>query len=306
MELQQPAATNKEKRHFDLDKVAPYIAVAPFYILFLIFGLFPVVFSAYLAVSKWDGLGQIQYLGMDNFSRLITDMDFWLSLKNTLIIWAIGTIPMLFMALVLAFCLNLKFIKHKEFLKSVLFLPNITSVVAISILFGLIFSNFNGLANGLLGVFGLKPIKWLTEPGWVRVVIASVNIWQYTGYNMIIYLTGIIRIPGDLYEAARMDGASNPQIFWNVTIPQLKPIILFTVMMSTIGGLQIFSEAQVLVPTGATPQGGAMTIVYYLYQTAFTQHQFGYGSAIAWGLVVVIMFFSLLNWFITTKRVKGA
>lgn len=122
---------------------------------------------------------------------------------------------------------------------------------------------------------------------------------------MIIYLTGIARIPKDYYEAAAVDGASQHQVFWHITIPQLKPIILFTIIMSTIGGLQVFSEAQVLVPSGATAQGGALTIVYYLYKTAFTNHQFGYGSAIAWGLVALIVLCSLINWLITNSRIKG-
>lgn len=302
-----PTAAPKQRRRarFSLEKATPYLAIAPFYLLFLVFGLFPILFSGYLALSKWDGIGQIQFTGWTNLQRLAQDTDFWLSLKNTVLIWALGTFPMLFLALVLAFMLSLKMFKHKEALKALLFLPNITSVVAITILFGLIFSNLDGLANGLLHLVGLKSINWLTSPNWVRVVIASVNIWQYTGYNMIIYLTGIARISKDYNEAAQMDGANNRQIFWKITVPQLKPIILFTVMMSTIGGLQVFSEAQVLVPSGATPQGGAMTIVYYLYNTAFTNHQFGYGSTIAWGLVALIVLFSALNWYITTKRIQG-
>lgn len=296
---------SKSKKKFSFDKVAPYVFVSPFYILFLIFGLFPVIFSGVLAFSKWDGLGDIQFVGLDNFTRLLRDADFYLSVKNTLIIWAVGTFPMLFLALILAFLVNLKFIKHKELLKSIFFLPNITSVVAVTILFGLIFSNLDGLANALLQFLGFELIKWVTSPFWVRIVIALINIWMYLGYNMIIYLTGITKIPNDYYEAAVIDGATNMQIFWNITIPQLKPIILFTVMMSTIGGLQVFSEAQVLVPQGATPEGGAMTIVYYLYNTAFTNNEYGYGSAVAWALVLIILVFSLINWYLTTYRIKG-
>lgn len=305
MEVNEAIQKKKNKKKFDFDRVSPYLYIAPFYILFLIFGLFPILFSGVLAFSKWDGIGALQFVGFENISRLLQDTEFILAVKNTLIIWILGTLPMLFTALVVAFLINLKFIKHKEFLKTVFFLPNITSVVAVTILFGLIFSNLDGLANGLLGVFGLEPIDWLKTPFWVRIVIASINIWQYLGYNMIIYLTGIIKIPKDYYEAAVIDGASNMQIFWNITIPQLKPIILFTVMMSTIGGLQVFSEAQVLVPQGATAEGGAMTIVYYLYNTAFGQNQYGYGSTIAWALVIIILLFSLLNWYLTTYRIKG-
>lgn len=289
----------------DIDKYAPYLFISPFYILFLIFGLFPIIFAGILAFHKWDGLGEMRFVGWGNFIRLLHDTDFYLSVKNTLIIWAVGTFPMLFLALVLAFMLNLKFVKHKEWLKAIFFLPNVTSVVAVTILFGLIFSNLDGLANSLLQFLGLSPIKWVTSTFWVRIVIALINIWMYLGYNTIIYLTGITKIPKDYYEAAIMDGATNFQIFRYITIPQLKPIILFTVMMSTIGGLQVFSEAQVLVPQGATPEGGAMTIVYYLYHTAFSNNDYGYGSALAWALVIIIMIFSLLNWYLTTYRIKG-
>lgn len=282
--------------------LTPYLFISPFYILFLIFGLFPAIFSGILALSKWDGLGAIEFVGLANFERLIHDSNFWISLYNTLIIWFIGTFPMLLMALVLAYVLNLEFIKHKDLWRTLYFIPYVTSVVVITILFGIIFSNFGGLANGILAFFGLEPVRWLDSPFWVRAIIASINIWQYTGYNMIIYLTGLSKIPNELYEAARMDGANNTQIFWNVTIPQLRPIIVFTVLMSTIGGLQIFTEAQVLVPAGATPEGGSMTVSYYLYNVAFTQSQFGYGSAIAWSLVIVIVLFSILNTYLTSKE----
>ena len=287
------------------EKMIPYLYISPFYILFMIFGLFPILFSLVLAFSKWDGLGDIQYVGLENFQRLMEDSNFWGSVYNTLIIWVLGTFPMLFMALVFAFLINLKFVKHKEFLKTVYFLPNITSVVAITILFGLVFSNLDGLANGLLQALGFEKVNWLGSPFWTRLIIASINMWQYMGYNMIIYLTGIIKIPEELYEAARIDGASNSQIFWKITIPQLRPIILFTVLMSTTGGLQVFSEAQVLVPTGATAEGGALTIVYYLYDLAFGQYQFGYGSAMAWFLALIIIVFSLINSYLTSeKKVK--
>lgn len=287
------------------EKMIPYLYISPFYILFMIFGLFPILFSLVLAFSKWDGLGDIQYVGLENFQRLMEDSNFWGSVYNTLIIWGLGTFPMLFMALVFAFLINLKFVKHKEFLKTVYFLPNITSVVAITILFGLVFSNLDGLANGLLQALGFEKVNWLGSPFWTRLIIASINMWQYMGYNMIIYLTGIIKIPEELYEAARIDGASNSQIFWKITIPQLRPIILFTVLMSTTGGLQVFSEAQVLVPTGATAEGGALTIVYYLYDLAFGQYQFGYGSAMAWFLALIIIVFSLINSYLTSeKKVK--
>lgn len=295
----------KTKKDRLSEKVTPYVFISPFYILFLIFGLFPIIFSGILAFSKWDGIGEMEYVGLENFQRLIQDGDFWGAVSNTLIIWVLSTVPMLLMALVLAFTLNLKFIKHKETLKALFFLPNVTSVVAISILFGLAFSSQTGLVNAVLEMLGIESINFMRDPFWVKIVIAFIGTWQYLGYNMIIYFTGLQKIPKDYYEAAIIDGATTFQIFRLITIPLLKPIILFTVLMSTIGGLQVFAEAQILVPTNPTAEGGALTIVYYLYQTAFGQNVYGYGAAIAWGLVIIILLISLLNWYLTTHRIKG-
>lgn len=297
--------SSKIKKQRIMEKITPYAFVSPFYILFLIFGLFPVVFSGILAFSKWDGIGEREFVGFENFQRLVQDAEFWGAVWNTLVIWVLSTVPMLLVALLLAFTLNLKFIKHKEWLKALYFVPNVTSVVAVTILFGLAFSSQTGLVNAVIEMFGGKSINWIRDPLWVKVVIAIIGTWQYLGYNMIIYFTGLQKIPKDYYEAAIIDGATTFQLFRLITIPLLKPIILFTVMMSTIGGLQVFAEAQILVPSNPTAEGGALTIVYYLYQTAFRQNAYGYGAAIAWGLVVLILLLSLLNWYLTTYRIKG-
>lgn len=281
-------------------RLVPYANIAPFYLLFLIFGLFPIAFSAVLAFSHWDGLGDITFIGWANFAKLLHDDTFWLALKNTLIIWGVGTFPMLAGALVLAYFISLKFIKHRRLLEVLFFLPNVTSIVAITLLFGLIFSNVNGLANNILSWFGIAPIAWLKTPLWLQLVIASVNMWQYLGYNMLLYLTGITKIPKSLFEVAALAGTSRWQTFRFVIIPQLRPIILFTLIMSTIGGLQVFTEAQVLAPN-ASAEGGALTVVYYLYTSAFQDHQYGYGAAIAWALVMIILFFSGLNWLVNHK-----
>lgn len=303
-QYKKPELTWKDKLRAMKEKAAPYIYISPFYILFLTFSLFPLIFSIVLALGKWDGIGDISYVGLANFERLVQDSNFWLSLYNTVVIWAVGTFPMLFLSLVFAFLINQNFVKFKDFLRTVFFLPNVTSVVAITILFGIIFANYGGLANGILSFFGFEQINWLQSPFWVRIIIASINIWMYMGYNMIIYLTGIINIPDELYEAASLDGASSWQQFRHVTIPQLKPIIFFTVIMSTIGGLQVFTEAQVLVPEGATPEGGSVTVMYYMYQNAFTNNQYGYGSAIAWAMAFVILILTGINSYLT-NRMEG-
>lgn len=277
-----------------------YLSISPFYLLFAIFGLFPVLFSLYLSFHRWDGIGQMKYVGWNQFLYLLTDMNFWQAVGNTLEIWLMATIPMLCIALVLAFLLNA--VSRYTFLYQVAyFLPHVTSLVAIAIIFGSLFGNQYGLLNNLLLAFGLPKVAWLNSSLGIKTAIASMIIWQYTGYNAIIYLAGLQSIPKVLYEAARIDGANHRQIFLHITTPLLRPVILFTVITSTIGGLQIFTEPQVLVSETGGPGAGGMTMVLYLYQQAFVKYRFGYGSTIGWGLFVLIVLFSILNWNIVQR-----
>lgn len=277
--------------------LAPYLMISPFYILFIVFGLFPILFSLYLAFHAWDGLGPMEYVGLRNFRNLLTDdPDFWKSVGNTFAIWFLSTVPQLFLALVVAFLLNAAFVRFKDFYRAVYFLPNITSIVAVAIIFGSFFGSQFGLINGVLQALGLPRIEWINDPFWVKVAVSLMVIWRWTGYNAIIYLAGLQGIPHDLYEAATIDGASRKQQFFSITLPLLKPIILFTVILSTIGGMQLFTEPLILVGnTGGATKGG-LTLVLYLYNQAFGNQLFGYASAIAWMLFIIIGAFSFLNW----------
>ncbi|MBW7457220.1 carbohydrate ABC transporter permease [Paenibacillus sepulcri] len=271
--------------------------ISPFFILFLIFGLFPILFSLYLSFHAWDGLGTMEYVGFRNFKNLLSDdPDFWKSVGNTFVIWFLSTLPQLFLALVSAFLLNAAFMRFKDFFRAVFFLPNITSIVAVAIIFGSFFGTQFGLINGLLGIMGIPRIDWINDTFWVKAAIALMVIWRWTGYNAIIYLAGLQAVPNDLYEAATIDGASRTQQFFRITLPLLKPIILFTVILSTIGGMQLFTEPAILVGnTGGATKGG-LTLVLYLYNQAFGNQLFGYSSAIAWVLFLLIGIFSFLNW----------
>ncbi|MDQ0916961.1 carbohydrate ABC transporter permease [Paenibacillus sp. V4I5] len=277
--------------------LAPYLMISPFYILFIVFGLFPILFSLYLAFHSWDGLGPMEFVGLRNFRNLLTDdPDFWKSVGNTFVIWFFSTLPQLFLALVVAFLLNAAFVRFKDFYRAVYFLPNITSIVAVAIIFGSFFGSQFGLINGLFQVVGLPRIEWINDPFWVKVAVSLMVIWRWTGYNAIIYLAGLQSIPHDLYEAATIDGANRKQQFFSITLPLLKPIILFTVILSTIGGMQLFTEPLILVGnTGGATKGG-LTLVLYLYNQAFGNQLFGYASAIAWMLFLIIGVFSFLNW----------
>ncbi|WP_201024176.1 carbohydrate ABC transporter permease [Paenibacillus sp. 32O-W] len=276
--------------------------ISPFYLLFLVFGLFPILFSIYLSFHAWDGLGEMKYVGLRNFRNLLAnDPDFWKSVGNTFVIWFLSTLPQLFLALVIAFLLNAAFMKFKDFFRAVFFLPNITSIVAVAIIFGSFFGTQFGLINSLFQALGLERIDWINDTFWVKVAISLMVIWRWTGYNAIIYLAGLQAVPGDLYEAATIDGASRTQQFFRITLPLLRPIILFTVILSTIGGMQLFTEPMILVGnTGGATKGG-LTLVLYLYSQAFGNQLFGYASAIAWMLFLIIGVFSFLNWKFISK-----
>lgn len=267
-------------------------------------------FSLYLSFHRWDGLGSMEYAGLSQYSYLLSDTQFWHAIGNTLIIWAISTLPMLFIALVTAVMLN-SAVRFKSFYRFAYFLPNVTSVVAIAIIFGSVFSTNFGLVNAVLQGLGLDQIAWLNTPWGIKVAIASLMTWQWTGYNAIIFLAGLQTIPSELYEAARVDGAGPVQTFFRVTMPLMRPVILFTLVVSTVTGLQSFSEPQVLLQTTANtstfaggPDNAGQTMVLYFFQQTFDNNDFGYGAAIAWGIFLIVAVFSVINWRLVQRREK--
>lgn len=273
-----------------------YLFISPFYLLFLAFGLFPVLFSLFLSFQSWAGIGEMEFVGLVQFRYLITDPVFWKAIGNTFIIWFLSTIPMLFGALCIAFLLNVPMLRFKGFYRTAFFLTNVTSIVAVTIIFKSIFGNQYGLFNYILTVIGLEPVPWMNSGILVKIVIASMVVWRWAGYNAIIYLAGLQSIPNTLYEAAKIDGASSYQMFFHITIPMLRPIILFTVLMTTIGSMQLFTEPQVLLGDSGGVGESGLTIALYMYQQGFIKHEFGYAAAISWALFLIIALFSLFNW----------
>ncbi|WUR93322.1 sugar ABC transporter permease [Streptomyces sp. NBC_01262] len=287
-----------------------YLAISPFYIVFTVFMLWPVIYSLYLAFHRWDGLGDITFVGFQQFRFLFKDPVFWLSVRNTLTIWVLSTVPMLFGALVLATLLN-SVRRFKGFYRIALFLPNVTSIVAVAIFFSAVFSNNFGLVNAILHMVGLPEVPWLSNPWTIKLVIAMLMTWQWTGYNMIIYLAGLQAIPGEVYEAAKIDGAGPIRTFFKITVPILKPIILFTIIISTINGLQSFSEPQVLFGSNAAnanlggPGQAGLTTLLYFYQSAFANNDYGYGAAIVWTFFLFILVLVIINWRLVQRGKKS-
>lgn len=231
--------------------------------------------------------------GLDNYTRLFTDELFLTSMKNTFEILLIQVPIQLCFALIIAVLLNSALVRLKTLFRIAYFLPVVTALVAYSIVFMIMLDENYGIVNYILSTFGFPKIGWLTDPFWAKVALMMAITWRWTGYNMVIYLAGLQSIPKQIYEAADLDGAGKLRQFISITVPQLKPIILFTFVLSTIGTLQLFDEPYILTEGG--PNNATLTISLYLYQTGFQFFDFGYASAIAYVLVFIIAVLSYLQ-----------
>jgi cellobiose transport system permease protein len=292
-------------------KASPYLYVSPFFVLFGIFGLFPLGYTAWVALTDRTLLDpHPHFVGLRNFTTLIHDSYFWNAVENTLGIWVISTVPQLLIALWLAHLLNTK-LRARTFFRMCVLLPQVTSLVAVALIFTQLFSRDYGLVNYGLGAVGIHHIDW--EAGRLSswVALSVMVTWRWAGYNALIYLASMQGIPDDLYEAAAIDGAKAWRQFWHVTVPMLRPTIIFTVIVSTIGGLQLFTEPYLFEPLKQGATGGSarqyQTVVMYLYEKAFagTQFNFGYAAAIGWGLFLLIALISLVN-FLLVRRIRTA
>jgi cellobiose transport system permease protein len=286
---------------------AGYAFVSPFFILFGIFGLLPILFTGYVSFFNWDLLGTQEWVGLDNYAEMFTDNRFYQSLGNTFSIFLMSSVPQLIGALLLAIVLNNKKLKFKIFWRSVILFPFITSTVAVAVVFGAMFADNGGMVNWALGFLGVGPVPWHADGLAGQLAIALMVNWRWTGYNTLIFLAALQAIPGELYEAAAMDGASKVSQFFNITIPQLRPTIFFAVVTSTIGGLQIFAEPYMFSGTGYSggSDGQFRTVTMFMFDQGFSQLRLGYSSAIAVGLFLIIALVAGLNFFLSSKLVKA-
>ncbi|ACY97309.1 carbohydrate ABC transporter permease [Thermomonospora curvata] len=287
-------------------KVSPYLLISPFYVVFAVFGVFPLLFTLWMSLRDRElASGKDEYVGLRNYADLLGDADFLNAVVNTVAMFFIATVPQLLLALLLANALNRRLRASTLFRVGAL-APLITSTVAVAVVFTQLFDTDYGLVNWLLGLVGIDPIAWQSDRWWSWVAISAMVDWRWTGYNALIYLAAMQAIPRDLYEAAAIDGASRRQQFWQITVPMLRPTILFTVIVSTIGGLQLFTEP-VLFDNGRMDGGSThqfQTVAMYMYDSAFYSDDYGYGAAVAWMIFLLIIAFSLLN-FMFIRRMGG-
>ncbi|MEU4407727.1 sugar ABC transporter permease [Streptosporangium sp. NPDC023963] len=295
---------------YQLDvKGSPYLYIAPFFLLFGVVGMFPLLYTAYVSLTDWNLLDPArEWVGLANYAELLADDYFWNALFNTVSIWLLSTVPQLLAALFIAHMLNRRLRARTLFRMGVL-LPNVTSIVAVTIIFAQLFGRDFGMVNWALGLVGLDPIDWQAGTLSSHVAISLIVIWRWTGYNALIYLAAMQTIPEDLYEAARLDGASQFTQFRKITVPMLRPTIIFTAVVSTIGGFQIIAEPLLFQAGTGNPTGGSdrqfQTVGLYLYEQGFSMYEFGYASAIAWTLCMIIVVMALVN-FAITRRIRSS
>ncbi|WP_430606209.1 carbohydrate ABC transporter permease [Enterococcus sp. DIV0180] len=266
--------------------------IAPNFIGFLLFTLIPVVFSLILAFMKWDSFSTPEFIGLKNFSKMMTDETFWISLKNTFL-YTIGVVPLtLVCSLGLAILLNQK-IRGVKFFRTAFFFPYVTSLVAIAVVWNMLFHPTMGPINQFLKLFIANPPGWVSSSQWALTAIIIVSVWRGMGYYMILYLAGLQSISKELYEAAAMDGANKWKQFVNITVPALRPTNFFVTIMLVINCFKIFDLVQVMTDGG--PGRATNVLVYHVYNEAFVKFNFGYASAIAMILFVIVLAITVIQ-----------
>ncbi len=286
-------------------KASPYAHVAPFFILFGLVGLFPLVYTFVVSLREWDLLkGPGPWVGFANYADVLTDKFFWNSIANTLSIFLLSAVPQIIVALLLAAILDQN-LRGKTFWRMSVLLPYVVTPVAVTLIFSSVFNPQDGLANNLLGLIGVENIEWKRDTLASHVAIATMVNWRWTGYNALILLAAMQAVPRDLYESAALDGAGAVRRFFSVTIPSIRPTVIFVILTATIGGLQIFTEPRLFDVSNAGGIGGAdrqfQTTVLYLWELAFFRRDFGQAATVAWLLFLLIIAFGLLNYFVARR-----
>ncbi|WP_426332799.1 carbohydrate ABC transporter permease [Paenibacillus silvae] len=275
-------------------KVAPYVFVLPFILIFLIFWFFPLV-NSFIMSFQDRMLGQDpKWIGEANYSKLLTDKVFLTSIKNS-VVYMLGTLVLLIpFPMLFAVMINSKLMMGREFFKSSFFLPALTSVAVAGTIFRLTFGEMEGsLMNSFLGLFGVEPIKFLKDGNWSMAALLILACWRWTGVNMLYYLSGLKSIDNEYYEAASIDGASAWQKFRMITMPLLKPTTVYVTTISVYAGLAMFTESLMMFNGNKSPQNIGLTIVGYLYRQGIEQNKLGYAAAVGIVLLVIAMVINL-------------
>lgn len=281
-----------------------YIFISPFFILFFIFQAFPIVYSFYISLHEWKGVGPMEYVGTKHYEYLLATLwggrgteTFVTSIKNGIYLFFMYVPLMTLLAIVLAVLLNSKRVRGFKMYRTLLFMPYITSMIAAGITFRLLLEKDDGLFNIALEWLGMAPQPWLETEWMARISLCLLVVWGWLGYNMVIMLAGLQTIPHELTEAARIDGANAIQAFFHITIPLLRPVILFSVIMSTMGSFGFFNETQALFPStsGSGPLRSTLTPLVYIYDQGFGRFRLGRAAAASYIYFAFIFLLTLIQ-----------
>ena len=284
-------------------KLSPYLYISPFFILFFIVGLFPLGYTAVISFMDWDLVRNSgQFVGFDQYATVLGDPKFWIALRNTFSIFLLSSVPQLILAVFIAAMLDQN-IRAKTFWRMGVLLPYVMAPVAVALIFSNMFGDQYGIINTWLGSIGIDAVKWHSNAFASHIAIATMVNFRWTGYNTLILLAAMQAIPRDYYEAATVDGAGKIRQFFAITLPSLRPTLIFVIITSTIGGLQIFDEPRMYDSSGL---GGNdrqwMTIAMYMYELGWgPQRNLGRASAVAWILFAIVVLFALLNFWLTSR-----
>jgi ABC-type sugar transport system permease subunit len=278
-----------------------YLFVSPFFVLFAIFFLYPTGYSFWLSFHDWSLVGPARSVGLQNYRDLLHDQIFWQSMTNAGLLFLIYVPAMTFLALVLAVLLNSRYVRLQGVFRTIIFLPYVMSgTVAAAYTFQLLLDQNAGYANRLLHFIGVSPVPWLNDIWWSRVSVGLLVLWGWLGYNMLIMLAGLQAIPPELSEAARVDGAGPVRIFFKITVPLLRPVIVFAVTLSIIGTFSLFTEPFVL--TGGGPANATTTPVVQIWNNTFSYLRVGYSAAMSYVFLAIIVILALAQYFLVSRR----
>lgn len=288
-------------------RISPYLYISPFFILFLVIGLFPIAYTAVISFMDWDLVrGTGQFVGFEQYQYILAQPKFWIAVRNTFSIFLLSSVPQLIAATFIAALLDNN-LRGRTFWRMGVLVPYVMAPVAVALIFSNMFGDKYGLVNSILTDIGMNPISWHVDPLFSHIAIATMVNFRWTGYNTLILLAAMQAIPRDLYEAATIDGAGRFRQFFSVTVPNLKPTLIFVIITSTIGGLQIFDEPRMFDQPG---QGGAnsqwLTISLYLYNIGWGEWNFGRAAAVAWILFIIILLIGVINLLATSSVVADA
>ncbi|MDQ0735998.1 carbohydrate ABC transporter permease [Arthrobacter agilis] len=309
----QPASRDKSVKRLAFSqkvskwdvKLSPYLYISPFFVLFAITGLFPLLYTAWVSLHTWNLIGgQGKFTGLENYEFVLAQPFFWNAVGNTFSIFLLSSVPQVVLAIAIAAVLDAN-LRAKTFWRMGVLVPFVVAPVAVGLIFNNLFADQAGLFNEVLTGMGLDPVRWHSDSLASHTAIATMVNFRWTGYNALIFLAAMQAIPRDVYEAATIDGAGRLRQFVSVTVPMLRPTIIFVVITATIGGLQIFDEARVFDQAGL---GGAdrqwQTLTMYIWELGWGQRNFGRASAVAWLLFLIIVLIAMAN-FLITRRIAS-